>query len=127
MLSKMNFFLLAASGAALVAFYVHTFIGGRFAAKPLLAAKDLPKATIWLNYFAWHITTFLLLILSGTFLLVGIGRADPDAAMMGAAIAAMISLLSVAVTLKAGIAVHRFPASYLLAVTALLAMIGLLK
>ena len=87
----MNGFLIAASGAALVTFYVHTFIGGRFAAPPLLAAEGLPKATIWLNYFTWHIATFLLLILSGTFMLAGISRLHPHAALVAAVIAAMIS------------------------------------
>ncbi|MBA2771505.1 MAG: hypothetical protein H0U34_05755 [Sphingomonas sp.] len=123
----MNGFLIAACGAALISFCVHTFIGGRFAAKPLLAAEGLPKATIWLNYFTWHIATFLLLILSATFLFAGIGRLHRDAALVAAAIALMISLLSVAITLKGRIPIHRFPASYLLAATALLGLVGAVR
>lgn len=122
----MNYLLLAASAGAIVSFCVHTFIGGRFAVRPLLKAS-LPKATIWLNYFTWHIVTALLLILSGVFALGAFGRLHQDAVLVCASIAASISILSIAVTLRAGLGVHRFPASYLLGATAALAFFGVLK
>jgi len=120
----MNPWLFAASAGAIVSFCVHTFIGGRFAARPLLHSTNLPKATIWLNYFTWHIVTALLLVLAGVFGVGAFGRIHTDAVLVCALIAALISMISIAVTLRAGIAVHRFPASYLLGATATLAFAG---
>lgn len=117
--------LLAAAAMALVSFGVHTFIGGRYAARPLLAARRLPPATIWLNYLCWHIVTVLLLILMATFLAGAFGRVAPDAILLATIIAASISIVSLVVTLKAGIAPYRFPASYLLGATALFGVLGL--
>jgi uncharacterized membrane protein YvlD (DUF360 family) len=122
----MNPWLLAATAGAFVSFSVHTFVGGRFAARPLLHATSLPKATIWLNYFTWHIVTALLLVLAGVFGAGAFGRIDTDAVLVCAAIAALISVISIAVTLKAGIQPYRFPASYLLGATAAFAFMGAL-
>lgn len=120
----MNFFLLAASAIAAVAFVVHTFVGGRYAAPPLMAS-GLPPATIWLNYLCWHIVTALLAILAVALAAGASGAVSADAAALAGVIAGSIAIVSVAVTLKAGIAPLRFPASYLLGSVALLTFAGL--
>lgn len=120
----MNLILGLASAAALVSFGVHTFVGGRYAARPLLGAIGLPVATIWLNYFTWHIVTVHLLVFAAVLAAGAVGLVHRDAVLLVAILAACVSLTSVAVTLKASIAPLRFPASYLLGVTAALAFWG---
>lgn len=121
----MNPIVLLAALAALISFFVHTFVGGRYAVSPLLESA-LPKATIWLNYFCWHIVTLTLLVSAAVLGCVAIGLLHRDAGLVVAIIASCISVLSVVVTLRAGIPIHRFPASYLLGSTAVLAFWGLL-
>jgi hypothetical protein len=52
--------LALAAAIAFAIFVIHTFAGGRFVARPLLAASGLhpvPKITA---YYCWHITTIVL-------------------------------------------------------------------
>jgi len=45
---------------------IHTFLGGRVIARPLLqsAMKPIPKLT---NYYCWHLVTLTLLAMTGGF------------------------------------------------------------
>lgn len=114
-----------AAAMSLAAFCVHTFVGGRYAARPLLAAiGTLPRATVWLNYLTWQVVTVLLAVLAAGFLAAALGANHRDAALLSAVIAGAISLVSVAVTARAGIAFWRFPASYLLGTAAAAGFIG---
>lgn len=120
----MNVVLLFAALAALVTFCVHTFIGGRFAAVPLLAARGLSKATIWLNHMTWHMITVQLAVFAAVLAAAALGLVQRDAVLLIAILAASGSVMSIAVTLRAGIPVWRFPASYLLATVAALSAWG---
>lgn len=114
-----------ASVLSLITFGVHTFVGGRFAARPLLAAKDFHKASRWLNYFTWHMATLMLLFMAGGF---GVAALYPDAlpaAVLLLLMAAAFSPLCVWVALKGGIAPWRFPASWLFALIVIAALWGL--
>ena len=122
----MNAVLVLASLSAFVSFCVHTFVGGRYAARPLLAATDLPRAAIWLNYLTWHIVTVHLLVFTIVLACGAAGLVHRDAILLVGILAACVSATSVAVTLKAGISPLRFPASYLLGVTAALSIWGAL-
>lgn len=104
-----------ATGAvlSLITFGVHTFVGGKFAARPLLEARDFHKASRWLNYFTWHMATVMLLFMAGGF---AVAARYPDAfaaAVLLTLMAATFSPLCVWVALKGGIAPWRFPASWL--------------
>lgn len=118
-------FFALASLAAFASFLVHTFVGGRYASRPLLEARELPKATVWLNYFTWHIATVHLFIMAAVLAAGAVGLVDRDAVFLVGVLAASISVLSIAVTLKANIPPLRFPASYLLGLTSILAFAGL--
>lgn len=119
--------LIGATLTAAVSFCVHTFVGGRFAARPLLDSSALPEATIWLNYFTWHVCTVWLAVLTALFACGAAGLVHRDAVILCSILAACISITSVAVTIKARIAIHRFPASYLLAITAVLGLWGAMQ
>ena len=102
-----------ASVLSLITFGVHTFIGGRFAARPLLEAHDFHKASRWLNYFTWHMVTALLLFMAGGFGWAATSPDHFDVAVLLMLMAAAFSPLCVWVALKGGIAPWRFPASWL--------------
>lgn len=97
----------------LITFGVHTFVGGRYAARPLLAAPDLDKASRWLNYFTWHMATAALLVMAVGFAWAAFVPKAVEAALLCMVLAAVFSPLCVWVTLKGGIKPWRFPASWL--------------
>ena len=108
----------AASASALATFAVHTFVGGAFVARPLLADQGLPTAAKWLAYYCWHIVTMLLLALVLAFAAAAAGMLPREAALGLSAFCAACSLLSVAVALKGRIAPWCFPSTTLFAITA---------
>jgi hypothetical protein len=121
----MNTGFAGAAAAAFVAFLVHWQVGGRHAARPLLAATELPAASKWLNYLCWHIATILLLAMALTLASASVGWIHADAVRLLAVMAASISVLSIAVTLRAKIRPWRFPSSYLLAAVAAFSLWGI--
>src|SRR5689334_5445723 len=100
--------LWAASASAIATFAVHTFVGGAFVARPLLADQGLPKAAKWLAYYCWHIVTMLLLALALAFAAAALDWLAPHAVLALSAFSAACSLLSIAVALKGRIAPWRF-------------------
>jgi hypothetical protein len=105
----------AAAVLSLITFGVHTFVGGKFAARPLLEAQDFHKASRWLNYFTWHMATVILLFMAGGFAAAAVYPAALAAAVLLMLMAATFSPLCIWVTLKGGISPWRFPASWLFA------------
>ena len=98
---------------SLVTFGVHTFVGGRVVALPLLAAKDLSRASLWLNYFTWHMVTVILLFMTAGFAWAAAYPDAFDVAVLLMLMAATFSPLCIWVALKGRIAPWRFPASWL--------------
>ena len=109
-----------------VTFYVHTFVGGRRVAAPLLADQNLPKESKWLNYYCWHIVTILIAMMAIGLALVAMGRASSDLAWFIGISSLLLSVLSAAVATKGDIAPYRFPSTTLFAAIGGLAIGGLL-
>jgi hypothetical protein len=61
-----------------VTFIIHTFIGGPRVAKPLLENNNLPKASKWLNYYTWHITTIFTFLMGGGYGYVALHPNRPE-------------------------------------------------
>ena len=113
----MNLGFAAAAVVLAATFGVHVFLGGIHAARPLLAATDITRASRWLNYFCWHMVSVLLLALAAAFALAA-GRADMwPLAALGVLLSAVFSLLSAVVALKGQIAPLRFPSTSLFALS----------
>ena len=110
---------------ALVTFAVHTFVGGRFAARPLLADVGLPVPSRWLNYLTWHMVTALLPIMAGGFAWAAIQPDAWPAALILMVVSVAFSGVTVFVTLKAGIRPWRFPSSYLFLIILACGLFGL--
>ncbi|WP_291837798.1 hypothetical protein [Brevundimonas sp.] len=115
----------AAAVLSLITFAVHTFVGGRFAARPLLAAHDFDKASCWLNYMTWHMVTVLLLVMALGYGVAAVRPGSADVAILLTLVAVILSPLSIWVAMKGGIAPWRFPSSWLFALIAIAAGWGL--
>lgn len=97
-----------------VTFYVHTFVGGKRVAAPLLLDRSLPPASKWLNYYCWHVTTVLIAFLAASFAWLALYPHIPSLVFLGGLTVAL-SVLSAMVALKAGISPFLFPSTYLFA------------
>lgn len=85
----MNFWLLSASVLTAAIWAIHTFLGGRSVAHPLILATDLEPVPKWTQYYCWHMVTITLAVMS-----IGLGYAAlvSDASE----VALLIGLLAVA-------------------------------
>jgi hypothetical protein len=108
----------------LITFGVHTFVGGKYAARPLLAAHDFDKASRWLNYMTWHMVTAVLLVMTAGYGWAAMRASAIEVTAPLTVLAAILSPLSVWVALKGGIAPWRFPSSWLFALIVLAAFWG---
>ena len=108
----------AASLLALLTFAVHTFVGGIYVARPLLTVEGLSRASRWLNYYCWHMTTLTLLVMAGMFAWSALEPTARGYGVLFTAMAAAFSVLCVAVALKGGVRPYRFPPTSLFAAVA---------
>ena len=122
----MNAGFAAASATALVTWAVHTFVGGVYVARPLLAARDLTAAWRWLNYYCWHMATITLLVMTGGFAWAAVSEAARELALVFTAMAAAFSVLSAWAAIRGRIAPYRFPSTTLFAVMAVAGLAGLM-
>ena len=109
-----------------VTFFVHTFIGGPRVAVPLLEDAQLPKASKWLNYYCWHITTIFTFSMGFAFAYVALKPDRPELAVFLTLVTGACSVLSAAVARKGNINPFRFPSTSLFAVVSMLGLLGLL-
>ncbi len=118
-------FFWAAAVMSVFTFVVHTFIGGPRVAVPLLANTDLPKASKWLNYYCWHVTTLFTFAMGGAYAYVALHPDRPELVVFLTGVNASLSLLSAAVAIKGKINPFRFPSTSLFAIVAILGLVGL--
>lgn len=119
-------FLWSAAAACALAFAVHTFVGGRVVARPLLADRSLPKPAKWLAYYCWHIATVLVAAMAAAYGWAAWSGQARDMTIAVTVVAAALGALSAGVALRAGINPLRFPSTSLFAVTACLGAAALL-
>lgn len=122
----MNEWFLAAGIVSVITACIHTFLGGIHVVRPLLAIEGLTRASRWLNYYCWHITTILLVAMAIVFLRAAFAAEMRETAALMTILAASNSVLCFAVALKGSVPPYRFPALTLFAVTAALGTMGLL-
>ena len=121
-----TYFLYSAVFISVITFIVHTFIGGPRVVKPLLENRDLPKASKWLNYYTWHITTIFTFLMGGAYAYVALYPQRSELVIFLTILTGSFSLLSVFVALKGDINPFRFPSTSLFAIVCLLGLASLL-
>ncbi|GMR05669.1 MAG: hypothetical protein BMS9Abin25_0244 [Gammaproteobacteria bacterium] len=120
------YFLWAASVMSIITFAVHTFIGSPVVAGPLLKNTDLPKASKWLNYYTWHVTTIFTFTMGGAYAYAALNPDRLELVVFLTVVTAALSVLSAAVALKGNINPFRFPSTSLFATVSLLGLVGIL-
>jgi hypothetical protein len=114
----LNFGFACASALALLTFAVHTFVGGIYVVRPLLAVEGLSRASRWLNYYCWHMTTLTLLVMTAMFAYSAFEPGARGFGVLFTTMAAAFSALCIGVALKGGVRPYRFPATSLFAAVA---------
>lgn len=117
--------LWAAAIMSVVTFAVHTFVGGPRVATPLLADTNLPKASKWLNYYCWHVTTIYTFVMGGAYAYVAINPEKTELIVFLSVLNVSFAILSVVVALKGNINPFRFPSTSLFASVSLLGIISM--
>ena len=115
----------AASVLALVTFAVHTFVGGIYVVRPLLAVERLSRASRWLNYYCWHMTTLTLIAMAAMFAYAAREPAGRGFGVLFTVMAAAFSVLCIAVAMKGGVRPWRFPPTSLFAAVTAAGLWGL--
>jgi hypothetical protein len=120
----MNTWILAAAVAAFATFLIHTFLGGREIATPLLAAQDLPRIPKCTSYYCWHLVTIVLLFMA---LALGWGAWGGERVLVAAVLLLSVAfcLLSLGMVAAFRVSPWLMPQWSLFLVVALLAGIGL--
>jgi hypothetical protein len=108
----------AASVLALVTFAVHTFVGEIYVARPLLAVEGLTRASRWLNFYCWHMTTLTLVVMTAMFAYAALEPAARGFGVLFTVMATTFSLLCIAVAIKGRVRPWRFPPTSLFAAVA---------
>lgn len=109
---------------SLITFSIHTFVGGKYAARPLLAARDFDRASRGLNYMTWHMVTALLAAFTVGFGWAALRPAAMEVAVLLAGLAGILSLISIWAAVRAGFAPWRFPSSWLFLLIAAAGLAG---
>jgi len=117
--------LWAAAFMSVLTFAVHTFIGGPRVAAPLLADTNLPKASKWLNYYCWHITTIYTFVMGGAYAYVAVNPERTELVVFLSILNVSFAILSAVVAMKGDINPFRFPSTSLFASVSILGLLGL--
>ncbi len=120
------YFFWAAAVMSAITFVIHTFVGGPRVASPLLEDNYLPKASKWLNYYCWHITTIFTFSMGWAYAYVALHPDRPELVVFLTAVTAAFSILSAFVALKGHINPLKFPSTSLFATVSVLGLLGLL-
>jgi len=98
----MDPWFLFAAGLSLLTALIHLFAGGDEVARPLLGSTDLGTVPRLTAYYCWHVTTLVLLAMTGGFALVGFHPGETSLAIALTGLALGFAALSLVL-----IGVHR--------------------
>ena len=118
--------LWAAAVMSVVTFAVHTFIGGPRVAAPLLADTNLTKASKWLNYYCWHITTIYTFVMGGAYAYVAMHPEQIELLIFLSILNVSFAILSAVVAMKGDINPFRFPSTSLFATVSVLGILSMM-
>ena len=106
---EINWFYFLAGVAALATWGLHTFVGGRLFARPLLATGDLHRIVRLTLYYCWHIVTVVIAGMSLGFFVVAVAPEYVALAIGLTGLAAALSVLSLAIIARHRASLFRMP------------------
>ncbi|WP_424973147.1 hypothetical protein [Dinoroseobacter sp. S76] len=119
-----NAFFGTAGGLAAIWLAVHTFVGGREIARPLIAAAELPSVVKHTQYLCWHFTTVAIACIAAFFGLAVI-TGTAVYAISGTILASGFFLVGVGLVVALGETHARLPQGWLFLPVAGLGLAGL--
>ncbi len=63
----MSIWFLGAAALSFLVCFIHVFLGGKEAARPLLDSSDLKPVPKYTNYYCWHMVTIIIVALGVMF------------------------------------------------------------
>lgn len=120
----MNPWLTAAALAAFSTFLIHAVVGGREIARPLLAARDLPRVPRLTAYYCWHMVSVLLFGMAAALAWTA-RHANPPLVVLVTALALAFAVLSLGLVVAFRVRPWHLPQWSLFLVIAALAGRGL--
>ena len=121
----MNTLLLAAGIWCAITWGIHTFLGGRSIAKPLLAAEDLRDTPKYTQFYCWHIVTILLAAMAGGLIYAAFIPGADDLALLVAGLAVALAVWGLILPRAVGQSFAEMPQGFLLLPIGLLGLAGL--
>ena len=92
----MNVLLMIAGFLSGLTFLIHTFLGGRDIAGPLLSATDLKPVPKYVSYYCWHIATIVLAAMAVMYALAALFPQSWELGWMATGLALAFCLLGLA-------------------------------
>ena len=121
----MNVYLATAAGFSLFTALLHTFLGGREIARPLLDASDINDVAKYTNYYCWHLVTIALFAMAVSFAWTSMNPAAQALAVCWTAIATLFALWSIALVVWKEQSIVAMPQWGLFTAIAVLGLLGL--
>ncbi len=121
----MNLYLSIAAVLTFITWGVHTFIGTRDVAGPLLAS-DIEPVAKFTNYYCWHITTIVLGAMSGGYLYAAAYPQGWDVGLFVTLLSGGFFLYGLALIVQKGQATADMPQWVAFAVITAVSVVGLL-
>ena len=121
----MNAFFLAAGIWCAVAWGLHTFLGGRAIARPLLAAGDLQDTPKYTQFYCWHIVTILLAVMAAGLVYAAFVPGAEDVALLVVGLAFALAVWGLALPKAVGQTFGEMPQGFLLLPIGLVGLAGL--
>jgi uncharacterized membrane protein YjjP (DUF1212 family) len=91
----MNLWFLSAAILSTGICALHVIMGGREAARPLLATTELDRVAKFTNYYCWHLVTIAIALMAAAFAFASRPGANADTAIFASAAAIIFALWSV--------------------------------
>jgi hypothetical protein len=114
----------AAAALALLTAAVHTFLGGREIATPLLEARDLQTVPKLTSYYCWHLVTITLFAMAAGYGWAASSGEAREVAWGCTALAGLFAALAPLIALRSGVSVRVLPQWLLFLPMALLGLMG---
>lgn len=96
----MNFWFVSAAILSTFTCTLHLLLGGREAARPLLATTDLDPVAKFTNYYCWHLVTIAIALLAAAFAFASRPGANTDLALFASVSALTFALWSICMIIR---------------------------
>lgn len=96
----MNFWFLSAAVLSAGICALHVTLGGREAARPLLAATALDRVAKFTNYYCWHLVTIAIALMAAAFAFASRPGASTDLAIFASVTAVTFALWSIVMIVR---------------------------